>query len=125
METPSQFIFSPIDLDDLEKRFEKLIHKSVTSLGLIPKEPIKSDDIDFDEALKILKRGKSTVYRLTMQQFRVNDPDPLPYFKDGKFLRFKRSELEAWMKRRLTRPTDESQAALTLAKSAGRKKHTA
>ena len=46
--------------------------------------------IGIDEACKILGRAKSTVYALTQAH-------KIPFYRPGKMLQFKRSELMAWM----------------------------
>lgn len=60
-------------------------------LNLSTQLPLKENDnlIGIDEACKILRRKKSTVYHL------VRD-GTLPHYKTGKMLEFRPSELHEW-----------------------------
>jgi hypothetical protein len=85
--------------------------------------PTLNEIVSLDEAVLITGKPHSEIYKRTMQRARINCPDPLPFLKDGKFLKFKRSELTAWSLRQLKRPADIGAAvSLELAKSAGRKR---
>jgi excisionase family DNA binding protein len=52
-------------------------------------EPI----LTVEQAAEILQLKPSTIYELT----RRRNSHPLPVHKAGKFLRFRRSEIEAWL----------------------------
>ncbi len=56
------------------------------------KRPKDTDEplIEIDEASKIIHKAKSTIYALARAH-------KLPYYKPGKMLQFKRSELMAWV----------------------------
>lgn len=59
--------------------------------------------IGIEDASKILGRAKNTIYALAQAQ-------KIPYYRSGKMLQFKRSELIQWMesaKRNNTMPTTE------------------
>lgn len=117
-----QFIFSPISLDALGIFIQEHVRAGMNG-ATIPINPAKNEIVSLEEAEIITGKPKAALYKKTMPKFRINDPDPLPYFKDGKFLRFKRSELEAWCVRRLKRPVDISgDTSLILARSALRKR---
>jgi predicted DNA-binding transcriptional regulator AlpA len=126
---PIKIIFE-LDLSEEDKSnlIERSIEKTVQKFldGYHPQEPtIKRDLCTLTDAVEITGLQKSPLYKLTMPKNRANDPDPMPFYKSGKFLRFRRIELEAWVERRLIRPDEGSRAALILAKSAGRKRHSA
>lgn len=116
----SQILFSPIALSELDELISNSVKKALE--GYIPKTSPKSDICNLDEAVIITGLPKSALYKFTMKQYRENDPIPLPFFHSGKFLRFRRSELHDWCESRLIRSDNKSNAALTLAKSAGRKR---
>ena len=63
------------------------IEISSTSLPIF--EPI----LTVEQAAEILQLKPSTVYELT----RRRNSRPLPVHKAGKFLRFRRSEIERWL----------------------------
>ncbi|MGL5958005.1 MAG: helix-turn-helix domain-containing protein [Phocaeicola sp.] len=54
-----------------------------------PKETVEPL-IEIDEACKLIHKAKSTIYALARER-------KIPYYKPGKMLQFKRSELMAWV----------------------------
>ncbi len=59
----------------------------------IPRERLTPDEIlTIDEVGAILKMKRRSVYELTRGRCRK----PLPFFKAGKVLRFRRSEVNRW-----------------------------
>jgi len=58
------------------------------------------DDIDIDQASKLLKKSKSTIYRYTCN-------NTVPYYKIGNSLRFRKSELLKWIKDQIGKTENE------------------
>lgn len=119
----NQIILSQIGTTDLRTWIQESVRLGIQE-ALLPKENIKSDICDLDEAELITGKPKPAIYKLSMEKNRINDPDPLPCYKYGKFLRFKRSELQDWTNRRLKPREDmsSSKVSIELAKSALRKR---
>jgi excisionase family DNA binding protein len=58
-----------------------------------PSAPVFEPILTVEQAAEILQLKPSTVYELT----RRRNARPLPEHKAGKFLRFRRSEIERWL----------------------------
>jgi excisionase family DNA binding protein len=58
-----------------------------------PSAPVFEPILTVEQAAEILQLKPSTVYELT----RRRNARPLPVHKAGKFLRFRRSEIELWL----------------------------
>jgi excisionase family DNA binding protein len=58
-----------------------------------PSAPVFEPILTVEQAAEILQLKPSTVYELT----RRRNARPLPVRKAGKFLRFRRSEIERWL----------------------------
>ena len=118
----NQIIFYQIRTDDLFARIDESVRRAIEG-ALLPKESVKSDICDLEEAEKITGIKKAALYKLSMDKFRVNDPHPLPCYKSGKFLRFNRAKLQDWSFERLKPKVNISEGvSLELAKSALRKR---
>ncbi len=119
----TQFTFSLELSEEINQLLEKTIEEKVESRisGILLKEP-KREDCNLSDAEEITGLKRQTLYKLTMPRSRAEDKDPLPFYKSGKFLKFKRTELQSWCERRFVRPGDSSGVALTLSKSALRKR---
>ena len=64
----------------------------ISSFLLIMKEKIMSSDIlTVEEVAEYLKLAKKTVYKMAMEE-------TIPAFRVGKFWRFKKTEIEDWIK---------------------------
>jgi excisionase family DNA binding protein len=64
------------------------------------------DDMDIDQASKLLKKSKSTIYRYTCN-------NTIPYYKIGKSLRFRKSELLEWIKDQVRKTEKEILTEIT------------
>lgn len=53
-------------------------------------QTVQNEILNLNEASKLMHLSKSTIYGLVCKR-------KIPYFKQGKILRFKRSELFAWI----------------------------
>jgi excisionase family DNA binding protein len=62
-----------------------------------PKPIEPSDILTVDELTARLKVSKTYVYNMTKREGRRKSEHPLPSFKMGRFLRFRWSEVSAWL----------------------------
>ena len=82
--------------NDIAKMQENIL-KAMEAM-MIPAEPYLS----FDEAVVYLKTTK----RVLADRVRARE---IPYIKDGKFIKFRRKDLDAYMESRRVTPVDELQ----------------
>ncbi|MFZ0801122.1 MAG: helix-turn-helix domain-containing protein [Terriglobales bacterium] len=62
------------------------------------KDKRRTDEIlTIDEVASILKCKRSCVYELTRQRSRARQEHPIPFLKMPFGLRFRRSDIEAWL----------------------------
>lgn len=82
--------------NDIEKMQENIL-KAMEAM-MLPAEPYLS----FDEAVVYLKTTK----RVLADRVRARE---IPFIKDGKFIKFRRKDLDAYMESRRVMPVDELQ----------------
>ena len=93
--TPSELV----TCNDLEKMKESIL-KAMEAM-LHPAEPYLS----FDQAVDYLK----TTARSLKDRVRARE---IPYIKDGKFIKFRRKDLDAYMESRRVTPIEELRMAV-------------
>lgn len=71
---------------------------------------LQKENLTFEEACLYTNRSKSIMYKLTSQR-------RVPHYKDGKFIWFKRTELDTWLMRNPVKTSEEieSEAATYVA----------
>jgi excisionase family DNA binding protein len=82
----------------IEEIVEKLVIRLKPYLSVSGK---KEEDVIFDveELAKYLKVESSWVYNQISQK-------TLPYFKTGKYVRFRKKEIDAWINSQMVKPVD-------------------
>lgn len=86
--------FGKVTHDNLPQAIEHLLEIVVVQAEEKQNQPVQTsddDDMDIDQASKLLKKSKSTIYRYTCN-------NTIPHYKIGKSLRFRKSELLEWIK---------------------------
>lgn len=93
----------PQAVSELIQKVDSLIQAIDMQNGMRTQGETEEPMIGIEEACKILGRAKTTIYALAQAR-------KIPYYRPGKMLQFKRSELMQWMesaKRDNTVPTTE------------------
>jgi len=85
----------------IDECLERAMNKYINSMALELKEG--SDILDRDEAAQFLKISKQSLYGMTHQH-------TIPYYKQGKKLYFKKSDLEAWITKGKIKTRDDIDA---------------
>lgn len=98
----------------LIKEIEGLKSLVKEAIGMKPSEP-DNRLVGIDEACRILRRKKSTVYHMVRDGI-------LPHYKVGKMLEFRPSELIAWQEQHACDGTKSSGEILAEMKSTMRRK---
>lgn len=67
---------------------------------ITPKVGAVADEImTIDELAAYLKMGRSSVYEMTRKRAQVRHPNPLPVCRIGGHIRFRKSDVDAWIAR--------------------------
>lgn len=113
-ETTISFEMLPQMVSNLVSEIEAL--KSLVSEALDNRTDKEPDNrlVGIDEACKILRRKKSTIYHMVRDGI-------LPHYKVGKMLEFRTSELLAWQEQRASNAAKTTEEILADMKSGMRR----
>lgn len=85
-----EILFSSLNLEELEALVQNSVRKVLAEQQPEKKYLQQVDILNLQEASEFINLAKPTIYGLVNQR-------KIPYYKNGKKLYFKRSELQSWI----------------------------